>query len=36
LVNSIDKMFGHGWDDAEPDAGRMEELLKSEFERYRN
>lgn len=36
LINSMDKMFGHGWDEADPDDGGMGELLKSELDRYRN
>jgi hypothetical protein len=29
-------MFGHGWDEAEPDDRKMEELLNSEIDRYWN
>jgi hypothetical protein len=29
-------MFGNGWDEAEPDDGKMEELLNCEIDRYRN
>lgn len=36
LVVTLDKMFGHNWDDAEPDDGRMRELLIKELERYTN
>jgi hypothetical protein len=36
LVESIDNLFGHGWDDAEPDDGGMENLFLDTLNKYRN
>lgn len=36
LVNQYDFMFGHNWDNAEPDDGGMGKLLKEKLHIYRN